>query len=90
MSMLTEALRSYVMRVAWEHDQKIHSTNAGLVMNLSTDTVQEVTELCMDIYDNVGGPMDRGVEKLVRDSFIWSHLAGDSVQRLKVAGRIIK
>jgi alkylation response protein AidB-like acyl-CoA dehydrogenase len=90
MSMLTEALRSYVMRVAWEHDQRIHSTNAGLVMNLSTDTVQEVTELCMDIYDNVSGPMDAGVDKLVRDSFIWSHLAGDSVQRLKVAGRIIK
>ena len=90
MNMLTEALRSYVMRVAWEHDQKIHSTNAGLVMNLSTDTVQEVTELCMDIHDNAGGPMDRGVDKLVRDSFIWSHLAGDSVQRLKVAGRVIQ
>ena len=90
MSMLTEALRSYVMRVAWEHDEKIHSTNAGLVMNFSTDTVQEVTELCMDIYDNSGAPMDRGVDKLVRDSFIWSHLAGDSVQRLKVAGRILR
>ncbi|MFT5180514.1 MAG: acyl-CoA dehydrogenase [Alphaproteobacteria bacterium] len=90
MNMLTEALRSYVMRVAWEHDQKVHSTNAGLAMNLSTDTVQEVTELCMDIHDNAGGPMDRGVDKLVRDSFIWSHLAGDSVQRLKVAGRVLK
>ena len=90
MSMLTEALRSYVMRVAWEHDERIHSTNAGLAMNLSTDTVQEVTELCMDIYDNTGAPMDRGVDKLVRDSFIWSHLAGDSVQRLKVAGRILR
>ena len=90
MSMLTEALRSYVMRVAWEHDQKVHSTNAGLAMNLSTDTVQEVAELCMDIHDYAGGPMDRGVDKLVRDSFIWSHLAGDSVQRLKVAGRVLR
>ena len=90
MNMLTEALRSYVMRVAWEHDQKIHSTNAGLAMNLSTDTVQEVAELNMDIHDHAGAPMDRGVDKLVRDSFIWSHLAGDSVQRLKVAGRIVR
>ncbi len=90
MNMLTEALRSFVMRVAWEHDQKIHSTNAGLAMNLSTDTVQEVTELNMDIHDYAGAPMDRGVDKLVRDSFIWSHLAGDSVQRLKVAGRVLR
>ena len=30
MHMLTEALRSFVMRVAWEHDQKMHSANAGL------------------------------------------------------------
>ena len=90
MNMLTEALRSYVMRVAWEHDQKIHSTNAGLAMNLSTDTIQEVAELNMDIHDYAGGPMDRGADKLVRDSFIWSHLAGDSVQRLKVAGRIVR
>jgi hypothetical protein len=33
--------------------------------------------------------MDRSADKLVRDSFIWSHLAGDSVQRLKVAKRIV-
>ncbi len=90
MFMLTEALRSYVMRVAWEHDQRIHSTNAGLAMNLSTDTVQEVAELNMDIHDGAGRPMDRAVDKLVRDSFIWSHLAGDSVQRLKIAGRIVR
>ena len=30
MHMLTEALRSFVMRVAWEHDHKVHSANAGL------------------------------------------------------------
>ena len=90
MNMLTEALRSYVMRVAWEHDQKVHSNNAGLAMNLSTDTIQEVAELNMDIHDHAGAPMDRDVDKLVRDSFIWSHLAGDSVQRLKVAGRVVR
>ena len=89
MKMLTEALRSFAMRVAWEHDQKIHSTNAGLAMNLATDTIQEVAELGMDVFDRAGSPMDRGIDKLVRDTFIWSHLAGDSVQRLKVARRVL-
>lgn len=87
MKMLTEALRSYAMRVAWEHDQEIHSTHAGLAMNLATDTIQEVAELGMEIFDRAGSPMDRGIDKLVRDTFIWSHLAGDTVQRLKVARR---
>src|SRR5207248_7746169 len=36
MFMLTEALRSMVMRVAWEHDQKMHAATAGLCMNFST------------------------------------------------------
>lgn len=88
MHMLTEALRSFAMRAAWEHDRKMRSTNAGLVMNFSTDVIQEVTELNMDIHDRAGCMMDRGVDKLVRDSFIWSHLAGDSANRMKVARRI--
>jgi len=58
-------------------------------MNLATDTIQEVTEIGMEIYDRAGAPMDRGIDKLVRDTFIWSHLAGDSVQRLKVARRAL-
>jgi len=89
MKMLTEALRSYVMRVAWEHDQKIHSTNAGLVMNLSTDIGQEVTDLALDIYDRAGMAMDRAADKLARDTYIWSHLAGDTVQRLKFGQRLL-
>jgi alkylation response protein AidB-like acyl-CoA dehydrogenase len=89
MKMLTEALRSYVLRVAWEHDQKIHSTNPGLAMNLATDTIQEVAEIGMDVFDRAGLAADRGADKLVRDTFIWSHLAGDTVQRLKVAGRVL-
>jgi alkylation response protein AidB-like acyl-CoA dehydrogenase len=89
-NMLTEALRSYVMRVAWEHDQGIHTTNPGLAMNLATDFIQEVAEVAMDIFDRAGEPMNRGIDKLVRDTFIWSHLAGDTVQRLKVAGRVLK
>ena len=90
MHMLTEALRSFVLRVAWEHDQKMHSTNPGLAMNFSTDVIQEVTELNLEIHCDAGGGMDRRADKLVRDSFIWSHLAGDSVQRMKVARRLAK
>jgi alkylation response protein AidB-like acyl-CoA dehydrogenase len=89
MKALTEALRAYVLRVAWEHDQKMHTPNAALVMNLSTDIGQEVTELALAVFDRAGRPAERAVEKLVRDSFIWSHLAGDSVQRLKVARRLL-
>jgi acyl-CoA dehydrogenase len=87
MHLLTEALRSYVMRIAWEHDHKVHSANAGLCMNFSTDVIQEVTELNLAIHASAG-VIDARAEKLVRDSFIWSHLAGDSVQRMKVARRL--
>jgi acyl-CoA dehydrogenase len=85
---LTEALRSFVLRVAWEHDNKIHSCNAGLAMNFSTDAVQEVTELYMEVRGANGCRMDHHTDKLVRDAFIWSHLAGDSVQRMKVSRRL--
>ncbi|MCC7348298.1 MAG: acyl-CoA/acyl-ACP dehydrogenase, partial [Variibacter sp.] len=87
MYMLTEALRSYVLRVAWEHDNRIHSANAGLVMNYSCDVIQTVCETAMEIAGGAGGQIDPGIEKLVRDSFIWTHLAGDSVQRLRTVRR---
>jgi alkylation response protein AidB-like acyl-CoA dehydrogenase len=90
MNMLTEALRSYVMRSAWEHDMGTHSTNPGLVMNLATDTSQEVTDLNMDIHDAAASSMTHAAEKLSRDAFIWSHLAGDTVQRMKVARRVLR
>jgi acyl-CoA dehydrogenase len=90
MHALTEALRSFVMRIAWEHDHRVHSANAGLAMNFSTDAIQEVTELNLEIHGGVDGTIARRAEKLVRDAFIWSHLAGDSVQRLKVAGRLAR
>jgi alkylation response protein AidB-like acyl-CoA dehydrogenase len=44
----------------------------------------------MDIHGAAGCWMDRHADKLVRDSFIWSHLAGDSVQRMKVARRLAR
>jgi alkylation response protein AidB-like acyl-CoA dehydrogenase len=88
MYMLTEALRSFVLRVAWEHDKKIRSCNAGLAMNYSTDVVQQVTELYMDVRGVEGCNMDHHADKLARDAIIWSHLAGDTVQRMKVARRL--
>jgi len=90
MYMLTEALRAFVLRVAWEHDMKVHSPNAGLAMNFSSDVVQEVAELYMEVRDLDGAHMDPHADKLVRDSIIWTHLAGDNVQRMKVARRIGK
>ena len=88
--MLTEALRSFMLRIAWEHDQRMHSANGGLAMNFSCDVIQEVTELNIDIHDGIGCPVESGAAKLVRDAFIWTHTAGDSAQRLKVARRVIK
>src|SRR5262245_3703995 len=90
MFMLTEALRSMVMRVAWEHDQKMHAATAGLCMNFSTEVIQEVTELNLDVHAGSGCAVPRRAEKLVRDSIIWSHLAGDTVQRMKATRRLAR
>jgi alkylation response protein AidB-like acyl-CoA dehydrogenase len=89
MHLLTEALRSFVMRVAWEHDHKMHSANPGLCMNFSTDVIQEVTELNLELHA-AAGVMDARADKLVRDAIIWTHLAGDSVQRMKATRRLAK
>jgi alkylation response protein AidB-like acyl-CoA dehydrogenase len=90
MFMLTEALRSMVMRVAWEHDRKLHAATAGLCMNFSTEVIQEVTELNLDVHMGSGCAVPRRAEKLVRDAIIWSHLAGDTVQRMKATRRLAK
>jgi hypothetical protein len=59
------------------------------VMNYSTDVIQTVTETALDVAGPAGGAALPGIEKLVRDSFIWSHLAGDTVQRLRTVQRHI-
>jgi hypothetical protein len=56
-------------------------------MNFSTDAIQEVTELNLELHAGAGVPSPRA-DKLVRDAMIWSHLAGDSVQRMKVTRRL--
>jgi alkylation response protein AidB-like acyl-CoA dehydrogenase len=59
-------------------------------MNFSSDVIQEVTELNMDVHGGAGCTMDPAVDKLVRDAIIWTHLAGDSVQRMKAARRLAR
>ena len=89
MHLLTEALRSYVMRTAWEMDQRRQGANAVLVMNYSTDVIQRVTRLNLEIHCATDGVMDAMAHKLVRDAIIWSHLAGDTSQRLKAMRRLL-
>ncbi len=88
MHMLTEALRSYVMRTAWQHDAGEHSANAGFVMNYSTDIIQRVTRLNMQVHGPEGCMVNARADKLVRDAMVWTHLAGDNVQRLKILKRL--
>ena len=80
---LTGALRSFVLRTAWEMDHHVRSVNPVLVMNWSSDVIQRVTRLNLEIHGAAGGAVDAMAHKLVRDAIIWSHLAGDTTQRLK-------
>ena len=89
MYMLTEALRSFVMRIAWEHDAKVHTQNPGLAMNFACDTVQEVTRMGIEIVGGRGGRMNAAADKIARDAIVWTHLGGDAVLRMRYARRII-
>ena len=90
MHILTEALRAYVMRVAWEMDAQMReSANVGLVMNFARDVSQRVAVLNMEIHGG-GAQMHAHSDKLVRDTIIWTHLAGDSVQRMKSVRRLLR
>ena len=91
MHMLTEALRAFVMRAACEMDRKMYgSPNVVLVMNFSNAVIQRVSELNMDVHGAAGAAMNAFADKLVRDGIIWSHLAGDTTQRLKAVKRLLK
>ena len=90
MHMLTETLRSYVMRCAWDMDTKLHgSLSPVLVMAYASDVLQRVTKLNMNVHGAHGGMMDAMTQKLVRDGIIWTHLAADSVQRMKRVRRLL-
>jgi len=86
----TEALRSFVLRTAWEMDRHVKSANPVLVMNYSTDVIQRVTRLNLEIHAAAAGALDAMAHKLVRDAIIWSHLAGDATQRLKAIRRLAR
>jgi len=88
MHMLTEALRSFVMRIAWEHDQGRRSASGVLLVNYSTDVIQRVTKLNMEVHGADGCMMHARVDKLVRDAMVWTHLAGDTVLRLKAVDKL--
>ena len=89
MHMQTEALRSFVFRIAAELDRSAHTqANVVLLMNFSSDVIQKVTRLNMDIHARAGGAIDAHADKLVRDAIIWTHLAGDASQRLKAVRRL--
>jgi alkylation response protein AidB-like acyl-CoA dehydrogenase len=85
---LTESLRAFVLRTAWEMDRGMRSPNPVLVMNYSTDVIQRVTRLNLEIHAAAEGAADAMADKLVRDAIIWSHLAGDTTQRLKAIRRL--
>jgi alkylation response protein AidB-like acyl-CoA dehydrogenase len=89
MHALTEALRSFVLRTGWEMDHHVKNANPVLVMNWSTDVLQRVTRLNLQIHAAAGGRVDAMADKLVRDAIIWSHLAGDTTQRLKAVRRML-
>jgi hypothetical protein len=57
-------------------------------MNFSSDVIQLVTRLNLDIHRVAGDTVDALADKLVRDGIIWTHLAGDATQRLKVMRRL--
>lgn len=88
MSMLTEALRSFVMRIAWEHDQGRRSATGVLAVNYSSDVIQRVTKLNMEVHGAEGCMMNARVDKLVRDAMVWTHLAADTVLRMKAVSKI--
>ena len=97
MHMLTEALRSFVLRIAWERDQAVlgdaayrGSASNMLALNFSNDVVQRVTNLNMEICGAGGYAVDPAADKLVRDAIIWTHLAGDSVNRIKAIKAVMK
>ena len=85
---LTESLRAFVLRTAWEMDRGMRSPNPVLVMNYSTDVIQRVTRLNLEIHAAAEGAADAMADKLARDAIIWSHLAGDTTQRLKAIRRL--
>ena len=92
MHMYTEALRSFVMRTAAESDATngSHFRHGHFLMNFASDAIQRVCYANLAIHRRAGGMMNSGADKLVRDAIIWTHIAGDSVQRIKSLQSLLK
>ncbi len=93
MQMMTETLRALVMRVAADNEDPTNeeSRNNVLLLNLSCEAIQRVTRLNLDIHAGTGSlTVAANADKLVRDAIIWTHIAGDSVQRLKAVQNLLK
>ena len=95
MHVLTEALRSYVLRTAWERELATNGgrpvgecLNAELCMIFSKSAVQRVTQLNLDVHRLVSA-MDPGADKLSRDAAIWTHLAGSTLLQIKTAKSLL-
>ena len=86
MHMTTEALRSFVMRLAAESDAEPggHLPHGHFLMNFASDAIQRVCYANLALHGHAGGgQISAAADKLVRDAIIWTHIAGDSVQRIK-------
>jgi alkylation response protein AidB-like acyl-CoA dehydrogenase len=92
MHMYTEALRSFVMRLAAESDATNgqRPRHGHFLMNFASDSIQRVCYANLAIHQRAGGMMNTGADKLVRDAIIWTHIAGDSVQRMKSLQALFK
>jgi alkylation response protein AidB-like acyl-CoA dehydrogenase len=94
MQVLTEALRSFVLRTAWERElasqpgvKSKDYVNAQLVMIFAKSSVQRVTQLNVDLHRAVGA-MDEAADKLARDAAIWTHLAGSTLLNI-IAAKVL-
>ena len=92
MHMHTEALRSFVLRLAAESDaaSEQHGRHGHLLMNFATVAIQQVCYANLAIHESGARAMHAGADKLVRDAIIWTHIAGDSVQRMKSVQSLIR
>lgn len=95
MQVLTEALRSFVLRTAWERElasqpgaKSKDYVNAQLVMIFAKSSVQRVTQLNVDLHRAIGA-MDEAADKLARDAAIWTHLAGSTLLNIIAAKTLI-
>ena len=92
MHMMTEALRSFMLRVATESDDEEaeHFAHSHFLMNFATEAIQRVCYLNQDLHGFADGRQRAAADKLVRDAIIWTHIAGDAVQKMKALRFLLK